>query len=105
MRRPATGAAAMRVRYFAIASMVILIGAAGGRADSVLRNRPELPLQPEAVEIRLTDGSALHLALLEEQIDVATPYGKLRIKLKNVMRIEFGVRTPPELARKIEAAV
>ena len=95
----------MRVRHCLLASVAILVAAATGRTDSVLRNRPGLPLQPEAVEIRLTDGSGLFLSLLEEQIDVTTPYGKLRIKLRSVMKIEFGIRIPAELGQKIDAAV
>src|SRR5580704_9689042 len=95
----------MRIRIFAVATMAILVGAASGRGDSVLRNRPGLPLQPEGVEVKLTDGSGIYLSLLDDQIDVTTPYGKLRVKLRSVTKIDFGIHTPPEIARKIEAAI
>ncbi len=74
-------------------------------ADSRPVNRPGMPLRPEPTEVRLVDGSRLHLSLNEQQIEVATPYGKLIIKLSDVQRIEFGTRLQPEVAGKAAAAV
>ena len=94
----------MRHSCFAFASLAILIGALPGRTDSVLRNRPGLPLRAEPVEIRLTDGSSFFTAVLEDQLDITTPYGKLKIKLASVTKIEFGIRIPADLAKKLENA-
>src|SRR5262245_40939359 len=68
-------------------------------------NRPGLPLRPEPVEARLSDGSRLFVAVNEVQIIVTTPYGKLQIKLAEIQRIEFGIRVPADVARKIDTAV
>src|SRR5262245_54800475 len=68
-------------------------------------NRPGLPIRPEPVEVHLVDGSKLFLTLGEESLDVTTPYGKLRVRLADVVRIEFGLRTPPETQKRVETAV
>jgi hypothetical protein len=95
----------MSIRVFAAAAFALSIGLAPSRADSTLRNRQGMPLQPEAVEVHLADDSTLYLALLEDQIDVTTPYGKLRIKLASVLKIDFAIRIPADQAQKIDAAV
>jgi len=75
------------------------------RADSKPLNRPGLPLRAEPVEVQLVDGSTLFLTLGEDALDVTTPYGKLRIKLAEIAKIEFGVRPPPEVQKRIETAI
>src|SRR5439155_23453798 len=101
---PTAGAAAMFSRL-CIAAVALVLTTAVACADPVLVNRPGLPLRPEPVEARLIDGSKLFLALNERQIEIATPYGKLQIKLTEIQRIEFGTRVAPDVARKIDAAV
>src|SRR5687767_3324830 len=85
--------------------ILLIIAVPVARADSKPLNRPGMPLRPEAVEVRLIDGSRLFLTLTEEALSVATPYGKLQIKLADIQKVEFGIRVPPATARKIEAAV
>ncbi len=75
------------------------------RGDSKPLNRPGLPLRAESVEVYLIDGSRLFLTLGEDAIDVTTPYGKLRIKLADVTKIDFGIRPPPEVQKRIETAI
>src|SRR5262249_25642804 len=75
------------------------------RADSKPLNRPGLPLRPEPVEVRLVDGSKLFLTLGEESLDITTAYGKLRIKLTDVQKIEFGIRPSPEAVKRIDVAM
>lgn len=58
-----------------------------------------------AVEVRFTDNSVLKLAIKEERIDLATPYGKLAIPTADIRRIEFGLRIPEETQKKIDAAL
>jgi hypothetical protein len=79
--------------------------ATAARADSKPLNRPGLPLRPEPVEIQLIDGSKLFLTLGDDAIDVTTPYGKLRIRLAEITRIEFGMRPPSAVRSRIETAV
>jgi len=60
----------------------------------------EMPL-----EVRFNDNSVLKLSLREEKIDLTTPYGKLAIPVSEIRKIEFGLRVPDDVARKIESAV
>jgi len=55
-------------------------------------------------ELRFADGSAVRLALLQDQIEVRTKYGTLTVPLAEVRSIEFGLRIPPEAARRLESA-
>src|SRR5262245_17604999 len=74
-------------------------------ADPNPLNRPGAPIRTQATEVRLVDGSRLHLTLREEQVVVTTSYGKLTIKLADIQRIEFGTRLPAEAAAKAAGAV
>ena len=57
------------------------------------------------VEIRFADDSTLKMVLREEQVEVVTPYGKLRVPFKEVRQIEFATRIPPEVAKRVERAI
>lgn len=63
------------------------------------------PSVPGTMEVRFTDNSVLKLVIKEERIDVATPYGKLSIPVADIEKVEFGLRVPEEMRRKIEAAI
>src|SRR6266849_5229816 len=54
------------------------------------------PPEPGAVEARLLDGSALRLQLREKAIELTSPYGKLRVPVEEIQRIEFATRVPEE---------
>jgi hypothetical protein len=57
------------------------------------------------VEVRFTDGSVLKLALREDRLEFVTNYGKLYIPVTDIKRIEFGLRIPDEVAKRVEAAI
>lgn len=90
-------------RLSSLLAAVLIVSAA--HADSKPLNRPGLPLRAEPVEVRLVDGSKLFLVLGEESLDVTTPYGKLRIRLAEINRIEFGVHAPPDVLQRIDTAI
>jgi hypothetical protein len=54
-----------------------------------------------AVELRLTDGSVLKVALREPRVSLKTPYGTLSIPMADVVRIEFAARVPDDVARRV----
>jgi hypothetical protein len=54
--------------------------------------------EAKAVELTLADKSVLRLYLADEIIEIATPHGNLHIPAEDVMRIEFALRQPPEIA-------
>ena len=69
-------------------------------------SKPPTTEKPSSVwEVRCLDDSTLRLTLLDEQIELATPFGKLLIPATEIRRIEFGWRNPPEVTKRIEAAV
>lgn len=60
------------------------------------------PLQFDAV---FGNNSKVRMALQVEHLEIQTIYGKLKVPIKDVHSIEFGVRPPPGSAEKIGQAV
>jgi hypothetical protein len=77
--------------------------------------KPEEPAEPPAmkasipraneVEVRLGDGSAVRMVVLQENVTLNTPYGKLTIPTKQIRKIDFGLRLPEETTKKVDAAI
>lgn len=88
-----------------ILPVIAMLALSPGRIDGEPLKRPGLPLRDEGAEVRLIDGSRLHLTVREEQIEVTTPYGRLTIKLANIQQIEFGRHLSAEAAKKAAAAL
>jgi hypothetical protein len=61
--------------------------------------------RPNEVEVRLTDTSTIRMIILQETVEVETQFGRLTVPSKHIRRIEFGLRLPEDLARKIDAAI
>lgn len=74
-------------------------------------DRPPVPAaassqpKPFDVDVVFADGSLLKLQLLDDALDFVTPYGPLRIPVRNVCRVEFGLRVTDEERAAIDAAV
>jgi hypothetical protein len=62
-------------------------------------------LEAGTVEVRFTDGGTLRLVLLDEKLELETRYGKLLIPVKDLQRVEFALRVPEEVERRVGAAV
>src|SRR5262245_38337141 len=69
--------------------------------------RAEDPKKPPAatLEARLSDGSRIHLALLDDSIPIQTPHGRLTIPLADVRRVDLGTRLPEALLKQIDSAI
>jgi hypothetical protein len=63
---------------------------------------PQQPFEARAVEVTLADRSVLKLYLADDIVEIATPYGNLRIPAEDVLRIEFAQRPPVEITQLIE---
>src|SRR5262249_32309451 len=63
--------------------------------------RPE----PGLYEVSLNDGSQLSLWLLTKEIAINTPYGRLRVPVADIRRIDLGLRYPEGVQKQIEAAL
>lgn len=79
-----------------------LEGQTDGKADA---KTPTVQKSIPVWEVRCLDDSTLRITLLDEQIELGTPFGKLLIPATEIRRIDFGWRIPPDVAKRIEAAV
>src|SRR5262249_3155286 len=61
--------------------------------------------EPGAVEVYFIDNSYLKLKLADDQIELTTPYGKLRVPVAAVQRIDFASRIPEETLKRIETGI
>ena len=70
------------------------------RLELPRRSRPD----GATPELRFGDNSTIRMALLQEQIEVQTRYGKLVVPLADIRTIEFAVRVPVDVAKRLDAA-
>jgi hypothetical protein len=82
---------------FALAGRPLL----SGDTRATVAKRPA----PPEVEIHLTDGSTLKVALREGHIGLETRYGKLLIPVADIRRIEFSQRLSDDVRRRVETAI
>jgi hypothetical protein len=61
--------------------------------------------KPVEVVAYFHDGTVVQKAMLEESIEITTPYGKLAVPVAEIRQIEFGHRLAGDTARKIEDAI
>ena len=61
--------------------------------------------QPTNAEVQFADGSSLKLKLLDETIELVTPYGPLKIPVRAIRKIDFGMRLTETETKEIDAAV
>jgi hypothetical protein len=57
------------------------------------------------VEVLFADGSNLKLLLKDEPIQLSTAYGKLRIPIAAIRRIDFATRIPPDIEKRLDATI
>jgi hypothetical protein len=91
----------------ALLAVVSLSAAEGNRSGegnaTGKSNKP--PRDPGAVEVRFIDNSSLKLTLRDERIEVATKYGKLYVPIADIQKIDFGVRIPDDMSKRIDSLV
>src|SRR5260370_19613635 len=75
---------------------------AQGDAKGIKEKRP---VNPNEVEVRLSDGSRVHMLILQGSLEIETKYGRLVTPTTDLRRLEFGIRTPTEVTKKIEEAI
>ncbi len=73
-------------------------------ADDVKVTEKPKPI-PGLAEVRFADDSSLKMTLREEQIEIVTAYGKLKVPFAEVRQIDFATRITPEVAKRIDKAV
>jgi len=55
-----------------------------------------------SVEFRFVDGSKVRMAVLQQTLDVVTKYGKLKVPVRDIRKIEFGLHVSEEVAKQVE---
>lgn len=75
---------------------------AQGEAKAIKEKKP---VNPNEVEVRLSDGSRVHMLILQGSLEIETKYGRLVTPTTDLRRLEFGIRTPTEVTKKIEEAI
>ncbi len=73
---------------------------AQGENKGIKEKRPAA--DPNEVEIRLSDGSRVRMLILQGSLEIETKYGKLVTPTSELRRLEFGIRIPAEVTKKIE---
>jgi hypothetical protein len=103
----------MRFRYHwaLLAVALAVVVAPGQEKDAKTPPGPRPDAAPEkneaapTVEIRFADDSSVKMTLEDNNIEVATRYGKLTVPVADIRRMELGLRIPPATARRIDAAI
>ena len=89
-------------RSFLTAGLISASLLTTGRADDPKKS----PKPTESfIDVKLTDGSVIRLALLDEKVEFVTPHGRLTIPVAEVKKIDLGMRIPEDVEKDIAAAV
>jgi hypothetical protein len=75
--------------------------AAASVSGETEKPRPE----PGLYEVSLKDGRQLSVRLLTEEIEIITDYGKLKVPVADIRRIDLGLRYPEGVRKQVEEAV
>ena len=84
----------------AFAAFSAMLGAAAPAPFQIGKEKEREPEEPN-VEVRFTDGSTMRLRILETEVPLKTPYGKLVIPMDKIQEIDCATRMPPALAKRI----
>jgi hypothetical protein len=90
----------LRIVGWLLCSTLLASGAAGAQQANPQKNTDLIE-----AEVRFLDGSIVRVLVLEEQIEVVTKYGKLKVPTADIQRIDFGVHVPDGLEGKIAHAI
>jgi hypothetical protein len=92
--------------FFLLGLSAPLVGDDGKPADKDAPNKPaKAAKELTTVEVHFRDDSKLKLALLDERVELVTPYGKLLIPAADVRQITFGFHIDGETSKRVEAAI
>jgi hypothetical protein len=105
--RPAHAAACLGAALLATLPMVPRLAPIGAAAPAPLAQAREK--EPEAVvpnaEVRFTDGGVMKVKILDPEVPLKTPYGKLVIPIDQITEIECAWRLSDAVAKRIKSAI
>ncbi len=99
------------VRFFLFGFAVVAGLAGAARADNaddddlVIKPPPASAVDPRAVEVRFNDDSRLKLALADDHLEIDTRYGRLKVAVEDLRRIQFAQRQSPAKQKLIDEAL
>ena len=89
------------MRYWLLPSLFALLVL----APSPAQEKTPPAAEPIYFEVIFADGSAVKMELLHEVLDVATRFGKLTVPVRDLRRIDFGLRYPDGVYQRIQDAI
>jgi hypothetical protein len=92
----------MRRQHWTIAAFFLLPVSLLAEPTSA---RPDSPKGPSEVEVRLVDGSRIHMTILQESLEIVTKYGTLTVPTRDIRKIDFGVRPSEEVRKRVADAI
>lgn len=75
-------------------------------ATSFAGDPPKKPkFDPRKVEVVFADGSIVKMTLVQDDIEINSRYGKFKVPVEDITRIEFGFRYPEGVEQRVTAAI
>ena len=71
----------------------------------LVQGQSKKDLPANQAEVRFGDGSLVRMTILQEHVEVQTKYGKLKVPVKDIRRIEFGLHLPEGVGTQIQNAI
>lgn len=96
-----------RVTLLALSAILLLLGVHVDAAPLPERSfgKDSSPAAITEREAGCTDGSLLKLKILDEQLTLKTPYGRLVIPFAKITQVECATRVPPDLRKRIASVI
>jgi hypothetical protein len=89
----------MGSRFYAALSGVLIAASFTFAQESAKEAKTHL------AEVRFNDGSLVRMAILQDDLEVVTRYGKLTIPLRDIRRIDLGLHLPPGMDQQIDQSI
>jgi hypothetical protein len=88
------------MRLAVILGFTLSLGGSSAQVES-----RKVPSPSNQVEVRFVDGSTVRMELLQENLEVATRYGKLTVPCIDIRHVEFGLHLSDAIKRRVQEAI
>jgi hypothetical protein len=100
----------MRAHVLTLLAAALLLSAEGrsqapGKGDKTAAEDRKSATEGKGAEVRFVNGSTVFVSILQEPIEVQTPFGKLTVPPTEIRSIEFGLHLPEGTEAKIQEAL
>jgi hypothetical protein len=80
-----------------------LLGTGFAHAQTAIDTKK--PSEPAEAEVRFLDGSVVRMFIMQDTLEVTTPYGKLNIPTRDIQHIDVGVHLPEGMEAKVAQCI